>query len=118
MLPGLLWLKEEQARELVEGDNPWAAVLRRISDRSTTNDIWVPGLLGEVAALIELARQAKDNHNPEFVVADPCIPTETNEAEGPKVGFAPESVGRALSSVGVQLRHVEPLVLAQRLLSG
>ena len=97
---------------MAHGVDPWSAILERVRERSTRNVVWVSGLFGDVAPLMELAWQAERLHDVEFAVADPCPWDGATGSEGPRA-----SLQEALSSAGVRLFYGKPLVIAQRIVS-
>lgn len=116
VLSQLLLLRRAQATTMVEKVDPWAKILERSSDQSTRNVIWVSGLFGDVAPLMELAWQARHYHDIEFVVADPCLMDEGAGPGGSKRASL-ASMKQALSSVGVRLYYGKTLVIAQKIMS-
>jgi len=112
VLSQLLAIRRARGEDLAHGVDPWSAILERVRERSTRNVVWVSGLFGDVAPLMELAWQAERLHDVEFAVADPCPWDGATGSEGPRA-----SLQEALSSAGVRLFYGKPLVIAQRIVS-
>lgn len=116
VLSGLLRLRTLQDMSVVGKVSPWSRVLEHVRDGSTRDVVWVSGLFGDIAPLVELAWQARHYHDLQFAVADPCAQDGEAGPEGRKGGLG-KNQRAALSSAGVGVYFGEPLAIAQKVVA-